>query len=594
MEDDFLELTCPGCGNDLGWDDLFLSHRVCGECHRHFPLSSRERLALIVEDGSFRETNEQVAAFSSVSIDAQPIISSSPAQRLTDSRERDLINDTVVTGIGRIGTEDAVVVVLDEHASGMTIGSLTTEKIVLAMELATSRRLPLVIFVTGGNAPATSGPLSLVQPNRIAAAHAQLHIAGVPTLAILCESASTELVGALAGQCDVVIAEPDARIWHERSTPITPGDGPAVAERMRDDGWVDDIVNRDQQHTYIANLLDLFGRRGVVRGLQRPQPAPAVQASSRDALQAVRNPARPSTTWYVEQMIASRVQLRGDRSAGDSANVIAGVGRVDGVSVIFAALDRADRETPEGVTVRKLIRMIGLASRLDLPLLLLVGSEDAAPGTVAGAMAIAKLSGVLTMAPVPIVVTITGEVKTALSRALITGDRILCQANAVFSLVGTKPGMGRLPGTGWNLVTATEAQRLGLIDQVVTEPAADAATDPAAAATLLRDIVAASFAELTNVGSRRRVADRQQRIRSLGQSTPAGRDALRDELNDLRELQRNFARSVEDWRERWDQLRSGQRGLNIQRPDLTDFANRFRARRAELLERASRGDRHHQ
>jgi hypothetical protein len=67
---------------------------------------------------------------------------------------------------------------------------------------------------------------------------------------------------------------------------------------------------------------------------------------------------------------------------------------------------------------------------------------------------------------------------------------------------------------------------------------------------------------------------------------------LRAELNDLRELQRNIAKSVEDWRERWDQLRMGQRTLTIQRPDWTDMANRLRTRRSELLERASRIDRH--
>jgi acetyl-CoA carboxylase alpha subunit len=152
--------------------------------------------------------------------------------------------------------------------------------------------------------------------------------------------------------------------------------------------------------------------------------------------------------------------------------------------------------------------------------------------------------------------------------------------------------VGRIPGSGWNLVTAVEAHRLGLVDLVIPEPEGSAARDPQGAATLLREAIGTALAGSNLAGSRRRVTERQQRIRSVGQTTPAGRDALRAELNDLRDLQRNIAKSVEDWRERWDQLRMGQRSLTIQRPDWTDMANRLRTRRAELLERASRIDRH--
>ena len=35
---DLLDLTCPSCGADLIADELFLSHRMCGGCNRHFAI----------------------------------------------------------------------------------------------------------------------------------------------------------------------------------------------------------------------------------------------------------------------------------------------------------------------------------------------------------------------------------------------------------------------------------------------------------------------------------------------------------------------------------------------------------------------------
>jgi hypothetical protein len=209
----------------------------------------------------------------------------------------------------------------------------------------------------------------------------------------------------------------------------------------------------------------------------------------------------------------------------------------------------------------------------------------------AEAMAIAKLSGVLTVAPVPMVTAVVGDVQSALARALAFGDRVVCLEGATFGIEGITPGPGRLAGRGRSALTSGEALLFGLIEEIV--PARDridlGSENPNAHA--LREAIEATLLDLGGTGSRRRIVDRQRKIRSLGQSTPAGRAALRDELTDWREWQHTIARSVGDWRERWDQLRSAQPRFTVQRPDLGDLASKLRARRAELLERAGRTDR---
>jgi acetyl-CoA carboxylase beta subunit len=50
-------LACPSCGVELTGTNAFETFRVCPGCHRHFPIPARERLRLLVDDESFRETN---------------------------------------------------------------------------------------------------------------------------------------------------------------------------------------------------------------------------------------------------------------------------------------------------------------------------------------------------------------------------------------------------------------------------------------------------------------------------------------------------------------------------------------------------------
>jgi acetyl-CoA carboxylase beta subunit len=55
-------LSCPSCGTLLDGEELFEVYRVCPSCRRHFWLPARERLHLLVDPGSFAETNAELAS----------------------------------------------------------------------------------------------------------------------------------------------------------------------------------------------------------------------------------------------------------------------------------------------------------------------------------------------------------------------------------------------------------------------------------------------------------------------------------------------------------------------------------------------------
>src|SRR4051794_22066911 len=56
------DLDCPACGTVLSGDPTYDAFRVCPSCRRHFWLSGRERLELLIEPGTFAETNATLAS----------------------------------------------------------------------------------------------------------------------------------------------------------------------------------------------------------------------------------------------------------------------------------------------------------------------------------------------------------------------------------------------------------------------------------------------------------------------------------------------------------------------------------------------------
>jgi len=329
-----------------------------------------------------------------------------------------------------------------------------------------------------------------------------------------------------------------------------------------------------------------------------------------EAIANLGQPKRPAGADFVSSLVAGFVELRGDRVVGDSPSVLCGVGRLDSLPVAICAqrsgVEDADPH-PEASAARKISRLARLAGRLELPLVVLVGepaSGSVPPCSPQAAFAVSSLLTLIAQLPVPVIAIGTGRVSSMLSTALMTGDRQFLMSSAVYAAAQAgSAGGGGVPGSprwarghgGMNpaadVLTARDCEALGLIDGVINEPRAGAHVDPEGALAAVRSVLLASLAELTGTGQRRLLDTRHRRQRNLGQSTPEGLAAVRSELWELQEWQRSVGRSLDEWRDRWEQLKLSQPRLSFQRPDMTDLAAKLRARRSELVERARHGDR---
>src|SRR5213596_2633240 len=109
-------------------------------------------------------------------------------------------------------------------------------------------------------------------------------------------------------------------------------------------------------------------------------------------VELARHDDRPYTLDYVERLLEDWFELHGDRALGDDGAMIAGLGKLDGRTIVLVGQqkgrdihERASRRfgmpNPEGY--RKAMHAMALAERHGFPLVTLVDTPGAYPGVVA-------------------------------------------------------------------------------------------------------------------------------------------------------------------------------------------------------------------
>ncbi|MGB2567222.1 acetyl-CoA carboxylase carboxyltransferase subunit alpha [Micromonospora citrea] len=548
---------CGGCATLLYRKRLRRNLDVCPECGEHARLDAPERVAQLVDPGSFTPLPERAAEVDPIGfVDVLPY-----PHRLSAARAGTGLAEAVLCGTATIGRHRCALAVMDFRFLGGSLGSAVGELITRAAERALEERLPLVLVTASGGARMQEGALSLMQMATVSQAVAGLREAGLLTVSVLTDPTYGGVAASFATNTDVVLAESGARMGFAGPRVIRQvtgrelPDGFQTAEFLLRHGQVDMVVPRHALRGRLVALLAAAGagrRPGAPPGVpgQEPPPAPARPADGparpapvvdgRDAWETVRlarHPGRPTTLDYLDTAFDGFVQLHGDRLGGDCPAVVGGLARLDGRHVMVIGHQKGHTTgelvarnfgmaSPAGH--RKALRLMRLAARLGLPVVTLVDTPGADPGVDAEeqgqAAAIAENILSLSVLPTPVVAVITGEGGSGGALALAVADRVLMLQHAVYSVISPEgcaailwPDRGAAPQAARALrLTAPDLCRLGVVDDVVAEPAPGAHHDPETAARLLREAVLAHLLPLLDVPRATLVRRRRQRFRRFG------------------------------------------------------------------------------
>ncbi|WP_284641145.1 acetyl-CoA carboxylase, carboxyltransferase subunit beta [Paenibacillus silviterrae] len=249
---------CPKCGKIQSTKELDKNLKVCISCSYHFKLNAVERIQMLVDEGNFIEYDSDLAS-------ENPLNFPQYTEKYTKAVEATGMRDAVITGEGSIGGFTCVVAVMSADFMLATLGSVVGEKITRAVEAATEKRLPLLIFSTSGGARMQESILSLMQMAKTSAAIAKFNEQGGLYISVITDPTYGGVTASYAMLGDFVIAEPAAafgfagpRVIEQTIRQKLP-ENFQTAELNQKYGQVDLVVPRKELRTMLSQIISMHG-----------------------------------------------------------------------------------------------------------------------------------------------------------------------------------------------------------------------------------------------------------------------------------------------------------------------------------------------
>ncbi len=258
-----LWVRCEACGELVFRRKLQEHHYVCPRCGAYFFLSAQERVASLVDDGSFQE-------FPPPKIPEDPLGFRDQVpypERLNRARQETGLFEAVLAGRAAVGGNPLVLAVMDFRFVGGSMGVGVGEVLRLAMEHAERERLPFVLVVSSGGARVQEGVLSLLQMVKVVRAREALARAGIPYIAILTYPATGGVLASIGSIADITIAEEGALIGFagprviEQTTGERLPPGFQTAKFALEHGMVDAVVPRAKLRDELIRALVVLGEQ---------------------------------------------------------------------------------------------------------------------------------------------------------------------------------------------------------------------------------------------------------------------------------------------------------------------------------------------
>ena len=259
------EETCPACSQAVPRRELVANRYVCPLCGHHYPVGAYYRLSLILDKGTFRELDANLASNDPLDFPDYEI-------KLDQARRRTGMNEGAVTATGRMGGQRVAVGAIDSRFFMGSMSAALGEKITRLVEFADKYKLPLILFSASGGARMQEGILSLMQMAKTSAALERFSQRGGLYISVFTHPTTGGVTASFASLGDIILSEPGALIGFagprviEQTIGEKLPEGFQTAEYLLEHGFLDAIVPRPQLRTTLLQILKLHGKGGDEHG----------------------------------------------------------------------------------------------------------------------------------------------------------------------------------------------------------------------------------------------------------------------------------------------------------------------------------------
>jgi len=258
---------CPSCSVYIFNKELESLQMICKECGHHFGITAHARIQHLLDEGSWQEFDAGVSPVDILKFTG----ANSYSDQLKKYQKKTGLKEGVVCGLGKIEQHPVSVAVMEFNFLGGSMGSVVGEKITRAIERATERQVPVLIFSASGGARMHEGMFSLMQMAKTSGALSRHAAAKLPFISILTHPTMGGVTASFATLGDLIIAEPKAmigfagaRVLKETTRQDLPK-GFQTAEFLLDRGLIDRIIPRLEMRAELGKIFDYLGHRSSLR-----------------------------------------------------------------------------------------------------------------------------------------------------------------------------------------------------------------------------------------------------------------------------------------------------------------------------------------
>jgi len=249
---------CNDCGEIIYNKKLEENLQVCPKCGFHFTLGINERIASLLDEGSFREYYADLETLDPLGFKGPKTY----RDKLKNDQKATGLREAAIAGEGLMMKKKAAFGFTDSRFIMGSMGSVVGEKITRIIEHATEKNLPVIIVSgSGGGARMYEGMFSLMQMAKTSAALARHAERGGLYISILTNPTMAGVLASFSSLGDIIMAEPRALIGFtgprviEQTIRQKLPDGFQRSEFLLEHGLIDMIVERKNLRDRLSELL---------------------------------------------------------------------------------------------------------------------------------------------------------------------------------------------------------------------------------------------------------------------------------------------------------------------------------------------------
>ena len=257
-----LWVKCPSCSEIQYKPELEKNFSVCRKCEHHFRVNPSLYSELLLDEGSVKKLFTNIQSSDPLAFEADKQYK----EQLELAKSKTGQNDAINCFLGTINNNEIILSVMNFQFIGGSMGSVVGELVSRSINLASEKKIPLVLICASGGARMQESAYSLMQLAKTSSKMAKFQKNGGLYIPILTDPTTGGVTASFGMLGDIILAEPGALIGFAGPRVIKQTIGEDLpegfqrAEFLKEKGFIDNIISRSEMKEKLTKFIKLLSK----------------------------------------------------------------------------------------------------------------------------------------------------------------------------------------------------------------------------------------------------------------------------------------------------------------------------------------------